>query len=222
MLAFRPESSRGAVAPPASTSAPAPQRQPEQAAPAATATAHEAHEAHEAQAAGVQQATPAPPPAPPQADAVAEAAPAAAEPEDTSGPLASPTPLDGAGAWAELVAKLPLTGMTRQLAEHTALLSHADNQVELAMDPGFENLYNPKWEQGLAQALEMYYGRAIKLTIHSGEAQLGGATPQQMRQEQQAARQQQAEQSINEDPALQSILDHFDGQVEPGSVRPSE
>ncbi|MCW8928234.1 MAG: hypothetical protein OQK40_05390, partial [Gammaproteobacteria bacterium] len=164
-------------------------------------------------------------PQPPAAVAEPSSAPHTAvtsEVQDEAGPLASPTPLDGAGAWAELVAKLPLTGMTRQLAEHTALRSHTGERVELTMDPGFENLYNPKWEQGLAQALEMYYGHAIKLTIQSGEVQPAGATPQQLRQEQEVERQQQAEQSISNDPTLQAILEHFDGEVEPGSVRPTE
>ena len=112
--------------------------------------------------------------------------------------------------------------MTRQLAEHTALLRHEGERVELVLDPGFESLHNPKWEQALAQALEMYYGHPIKLVLQSGEGQGAGTTPKQLRQEQDEARQQQAEQSISSDPALQSILEHFDGEVEPGSVRPPE
>lgn len=151
----------------------------------------------------------------PPADSVTE--------KSDDAPLAEQTALDGADAWATLVAKLPLTGMTRQLAEHTALVRHEGESVELVMDPGFESLYNPKWEQGLQQALQMYYEQPIKLSIRSGESEEGSsATPRQMRQEQQAAQQQQAEAAISDDPALQSILEHFDGQVEPGSVRPPE
>ncbi|MCW8828065.1 MAG: DNA polymerase III subunit gamma/tau [Gammaproteobacteria bacterium] len=218
MLAFRPTASRDAVPPPPSAHAPQPQatvREPSPAEPAAHAASPEAEPV----------AAPVAEPQPPAAVAEPSSAPHTAvtsEVQDEAGPLASPTPLDGAGAWAELVAKLPLTGMTRQLAEHTALRSHTGERVELTMDPGFENLYNPKWEQGLAQALEMYYGHAIKLTIQSGEVQPAGATPQQLRQEQEVERQQQAEQSISNDPTLQAILEHFDGEVEPGSVRPTE
>jgi DNA polymerase-3 subunit gamma/tau len=156
-----------------------------------------------------------------QAQGVAEPRPApATEAPAEVGPLTAPTPLDGADAWATLVAKLPLTGMTRQLAEHTALVSHEGERVELAMDSGFESLYNPKWEEGLQQALEMYYGHTIRLHISSDAVQ--GATPQQLREGQQAARQQEAEQAIGSDPALQTILEHFDGEVEPGSVRPND
>jgi len=135
-------------------------------------------------------------------------------------PGASVGPIDGAAAWASLVAKLPLTGMTRQLAEHTALLRHEGDLVELALDPGFENLRNPKWEEGLSQALEMYFGH--KLRLHFGSGEPVAATPQQLRKEQQVARQEAAEASVQSDPALQSILEHFGGEIQPGSIRPVE
>jgi len=152
-------------------------------------------------------------PVPPVVETPAAASPAVAEP-----PPAQAEPIDSDAAWASLVAKLPLTGMTRQLAEHTAVISHAGDVIELALAPGFENLLNPKWEQGLQQALSMYYSRPIHLTVKQGESPT--ATPKQLRDEQQAAEQQAAEQSIGSDAALQSILEHFDGRVDQNSVRP--
>jgi DNA polymerase III subunit gamma/tau len=192
MLAFQPSGSEPQKRPvPQRQSAPATAAKPAQAAPAAVAE-------------------PAPPASP---------TPAAA-PQQTSAPAQGETIKDAA-AWASLVAKLPLAGMTRQLAEHSALQQHQGDVLELALDQGFENLLNPKWEQGLQQALEMYFGKPVKLVIRSGEAP-AASTPQQMREEQQTARQQGAEQAINEDPALQSLLDHFGGEIEAGSVRPTE
>ncbi len=175
---------------------------------------------------------PAPRPATPPVQAVAEPEPeAAAMPvaELSSTPQASvtqeppavvgemPAPGDAAG-WATLVAKLPLTGMTRQMAEHCALLSYQGGQVTLALDPAFDNLRNPKWEQGLQLALGHYLGGEVRLSI--GEGAPEAATPLQLRKEQAAADQQAAEQSIEDDPALQSILEHFDGTIQPGSVKP--
>jgi DNA polymerase-3 subunit gamma/tau len=128
-----------------------------------------------------------------------------------------PLPGDAAG-WASLVAKLPLTGMTRQMAEHCALISYQQGRLELMLDPAFENLRNPKWEQGLQQALGHYLGGEVKLVVGSGAS--AAATPLQLRKELQAADQQQAEESIASDSALQSILEHFDGTIQPGSVRP--
>jgi DNA polymerase-3 subunit gamma/tau len=205
MLAFQPAGKSSAAVPPAAVA-----KRQQADAPAVQQPA--APEPQQAMAEPVENA--------PAYDGVAEAELPPMTEEEAARPLAPPTRLDGADAWASLVAKLPLTGMTRQLAEHSALVRQDGEAVELAMDPGFESLYNPKWEQGLRQALEMYYGHAIKLSIQSGEPQ--GTTPQQLRQEQKAQQQQQAEQAISSDTALQSILEHFDAEVEPGSVRPSE
>ncbi len=128
-----------------------------------------------------------------------------------------PAPGDGAG-WASLVAKLPLTGMTRQMAEHCALLRVEAGKVTLSLDPAFENLRNPKWEQGLQQALAVYLGGEVRLTIDGAEP--AAATPLQLKKEQAASQQQAAEQAIAGDEALHSIIEHFDGTIQPGSVKP--
>ncbi len=173
----------------------------------------------------------------PQAVAKVEPAPraeqtvtaqAVAEPEPVpmqSAPLeAEPAPVGempapgDAAAWASLVAKLPLTGMTRQMAEHCALINVDGCAVQLSLDPAFENLRNPKWEQGLQQALAVYRGGEVRLAIDGGDAD--AATPLQLKKEQAAADQQAAEQSIAGDEALNSVLEHFDGTIQPGSIRP--
>ena len=218
MLAFQPAS--GGVAAPAAGGA------PRSAAPRPAASSQPV-------AAPVQSAAAAPlAQSVPQDTAVAEPAPAAMP---ATAPVSSPTgvpataqkpptvagemPAPGdAPGWATLVAKLPLTGMTRQMAEHCALLSVAGGHIVLSLDPAFENLRNPKWEQGLQLALGHYLGGEVRLTIGSGSGD--AATPLQLRKEQQAADQQAAEASIAGDAALQSILEHFDGTIQPGSVRP--
>jgi DNA polymerase-3 subunit gamma/tau len=206
MLAFRPAAASLSSAPPSAAA----REMPNTAAAAGQPQQAPQVEAQQGQvseplAAAVQQGT----------DAGVEETALPKEPD-----TAAPAPLDDAQAWASLVAKLPLTGMTRQLAEHTALLRHEGELVELALDPGFENLRNPKWEDGLSQALQMYFGHRVRLSFESAEAE--AATPQQLRKEQQAARQQAAEASIDGDPVLQSLLENFDGEVQPGSVRPPE
>ena len=157
-----------------------------------------------------------PPPAPVEApvDAGPEEAP---QEEAVAGEM--PAPGDAAG-WASLVAKLPLTGMTRQMAEHCALVYVQGGNVQLSLDPAFENMRNPKWEQGLQQALAVYLGVEVRLSIDGGAAD--AATPVQLRKEKAAADQQAAEQAIAGDEALHSILEHFDGTIQPGSVRPVE
>jgi DNA polymerase-3 subunit gamma/tau len=129
-----------------------------------------------------------------------------------------PAPGDAAG-WASLVAKLPLTGMTRQMAEHCALVSFAGGRLVLELDPAFENMRNPKYEEGLRQALGHYLAGEVRLVVGSGAG--AAVTPVQLRKEQQASDQATAEEAIAGDPALKSLLDHFDGTIQPGSVRPA-
>ncbi len=155
---------------------------------------------------------------PAAADSAAMGAVEPVSPEPAPGATAEP--IEGAPAWASLVAKLPLSGMTRQLAEHSALIRHQGDLIELALEPGCHHLRNPKWEEGLSQALEMYFGRKMRLQFDSAEPQ--AASPQKLRKEQQVARQEAAEAAVHSDPALQSILEHFDGEIEPGSIRPTE
>ncbi|MCW8918046.1 MAG: DNA polymerase III subunit gamma/tau [Gammaproteobacteria bacterium] len=128
-----------------------------------------------------------------------------------------PAPGDAAG-WASLVARLPLTGMTRQMAEHCALASFAGGKLALELDPAFENMRNPKYEEGLRQALGHYLGGEVRLVVGSGAS--AAATPVQLRKEQQASGQATAEEAIAGDTVLQSLLEHFDGTIQPGSVRP--
>jgi DNA polymerase-3 subunit gamma/tau len=160
----------------------------------------------------------------PVAQSVAEPQPAAVPgeaqetaPEEAAPRGEMPAPGDAAG-WASLVAKLPLTGMTRQMAEHCALMAVQEGAVRLSLDPAFENLRNPKWEQGLQQALAVYLGGEVRLSIDGGNAE--AASPVQLRKEQEAAAQQAAEVSIAADGTLQSIVDHFDGSIQPGSIKP--
>jgi DNA polymerase-3 subunit gamma/tau len=212
MLAFHP--AKGAVTAPA----PGKARQGEVAAKGAPAA--EAVPASKPAAAAPVAAEPVA-----QATAVAEAEPetstpqvqAAAPQEEPAIAGEMPAPGDAAG-WASLVAKLPMTGMTRQLAEHCALVSYQNGAITLSLDPAFANLCNPKWEQGLQQVLGQYLATEVRLSIDDGQEASG--TPVQLRKEKAAADQQAAEEAITGDEALHSILEHFDGTIQPGSVKP--
>ena len=123
--------------------------------------------------------------------------------------------------WVELVSILPLTAMARQFAEHCALLERKGNCFELALDPGFENLRNPKWEEVLTRSLSDYLGEPVTINVGSGE-NTSPATPRQVREQEQQEAQEAAEQAISSDPNVQSILEHFDGEIAAGTVRPAK
>ncbi|MEN8170098.1 MAG: DNA polymerase III subunit gamma/tau [Pseudomonadota bacterium] len=212
MLAFKPARGGGGVASPAAATWQKTANQPTAASSAAVAEPAQA-----APAPTVAEPAPAPmqvaEPAAPQAQTQSSQTPPAAS--AVVGDMPAPGDAEG---WASLVAKLPLTGMTRQMAEHCALVSYQGGNIMLSLDPAFDNLRNPKWEQGLQQALGHYLGGEVRLSL-DGDAPTA-STPLQLRKEQQMAEQQTAEQAIDGDPALQTILEHFDGTIKPGSVRP--
>jgi DNA polymerase-3 subunit gamma/tau len=163
----------------------------------------------------------APPPRPQVAEAVpasvAEPSPQAhAAPAARSAPAAAPVSID----WTTLAAALPLGGLARQLALNCALLRHEGDSVELALDPGQRALHNKKWEEVLAKALSEHLGQPIRLTIQLGAG--GGETPMAAQQRRGQERQAEAQASIESDATVQSILDRFDGRIEPGSIQPVE
>ncbi|HEY0635665.1 MAG TPA: DNA polymerase III subunit gamma/tau [Gammaproteobacteria bacterium] len=213
MLAFRPavaEEGGKPSAPPESQRA-APNRAPAAgAAPspsrAAPAVREPAAPVATAAAAPVKAAAP----APAQNASVAPAVSAAA----SSAPLASPD------SWAELVAKLPIGGVLKQFAEQCALLAHEGKRIVLALDQGATALRSKAREEGLRQALEKHFGGAIDLVIEA--ASTAAVTPTVLRKQRNDEKQAAAEQAISDDPELQSLLEHFDGRVQPGSVRPIE
>ena len=78
----------------------------------------------------------------------------------------------------------------------------------------------PKWETGLREALSKQLGRPLKMILEvAGGLQ---ATPRQLREADQQARQRSAEASIEDDPQLRSLMDHFEAGLIPDSVRPIE
>ncbi len=211
MLAFRPADSappgggggsadrprRAVPKPAAETAAPVPPPPPQRAAP-------EDEPPRKARA----------PVAPPSSEAAASVA---EEPVEVA-PNAAPA---DEGDWDSLVAALPLAGMSQQFALHCALARRDGNRFELVLDQGVEHLsHNPKWEQALKEALESYLGQPVQLSITVGTAP--EATPHQLNEQRAAARQSEAEQAIRDDSRLNSLLERFDGQVDPGSIRPVE
>ncbi|MFU8838230.1 MAG: DNA polymerase III subunit gamma/tau [Thiohalomonadaceae bacterium] len=154
----------------------------------------------------------------PAPEPVAVSAAPAAQVGAASRPAPGSSSLSDPGAWAALVAALPLSGMTRQLAEHCSVRQQQDDCLVLSLDPNFKNLLNPKWEEGLREALGKHYGRAIRLELALAEEAL--ATPKQLREDAQQARQQDAQAAIENDPQLRSLMEQFEAGLIPDSVRP--
>jgi len=144
------------------------------------------------------------------------AEPAAAVPSAAPVPAAIGHELN----WTELAATLPLGGLARQLALNCALVRHAGDVVELALEPSQRALHSKKWEDALAKALSEHLGRSVRLVIHLAGG--GSETPMAAQQRRDQERQAEAQAAIEGDANVQSLLERFGGRIDPASVRPLE
>jgi DNA polymerase-3 subunit gamma/tau len=129
-----------------------------------------------------------------------------------------PAPAVASDAWNEIVAKLGLTGLTRELASHCALESRDGDVLRLILDQTSAHLLNKEREAVFTQALNAHYGRPVQLRITPGSPQV--ETPARERQRTQNERQQAAVEVILNDPNVQALQENFSARVDAGSIRP--
>jgi DNA polymerase-3 subunit gamma/tau len=106
----------------------------------------------------------------------------------------------------------------QQLAANCALTQRDGNHFQLSMSPNHKYLFNKSREDSLAEALGQHLGQDV--TVNIVLEGVSTATPAERQQGRADARQAQAENTIDNDPTVQAIVDAFGGQVNPGSVQP--
>jgi DNA polymerase III subunit gamma/tau len=121
-------------------------------------------------------------------------------------------------AWSETVAKLGLSGLVRELANHCVLDARDGDQLRLTLDQTSAHLLNKEREAVFTQALSAHYGRPISVRITPGSPQV--ETPARERQRNQTERQQAAVEVIMNDPNVQVLQENFSAKVDAGSIRP--
>ena len=130
----------------------------------------------------------------------------------------TPPPMEAlVSTWAGTVERLKLSGLARELANHTSLDTHVDGVWRLTLDATFAHLLSKEREAALKQALEEFYGQAITLHIRTGNPSM--ETPAREKGRNQEARQQAAVAAIAEDPNVRSLQEAFNARVNAGSIR---
>ena len=161
-------------------------------------------------------------PAAPVAASVANATAAAYEvpARPTAAPATTATtkkiPLEG--DWTAFVGGLPLAGMERMLAHNCELVSWQDGRLELRVAHAQRHLNSRSYVDRLQQALEVHTGGKIKLEISVGQGD--GKTVAAVRDREQKQQQSDATQSIEGDPFVRDLIEHFDARVVPASIKP--
>src|SRR5690606_32027263 len=117
--------------------------------------------------------------------------------------------------WPALAASLPVTGLASELARQSEWLG-VDGE-HLILRVAIRSLAESAAQVRLQTVLSEYFGSVDKLRIEVGVT--GDETAHAVAQARKAALQKQAEVDAQNDPFVQTLLDHFDGRIVPGSVR---
>ena len=125
----------------------------------------------------------------------------------------------GAIDWPALVRQLPLKGVVQQLATQSELLGseEAEHVHIMRLRVPVETLLSAGSADKLAAALSSYFEKTVKLETEIGNVT---RTAHAASVAEQARRQQLAEQTLNEDPFVQTLIREFGATIVPGSIKP--
>jgi DNA polymerase-3 subunit gamma/tau len=125
----------------------------------------------------------------------------------------------GAVDWPALVRQLPLKGVAQQLATQSELLgSEEAGQLRLMkLRVPVETLLSAGSADKLAAALSDYFEKTVRLETEIGNVT---RTAHAASVADQARRQQLAEQTLNDDPFVQTLIREFGATIVPGSIKP--
>ena len=125
----------------------------------------------------------------------------------------------GAIDWPALVRQLPLKGVVQQLATQSELLvsEEAAHVRIMKLRVPVETLLSAGSADKLAAALSDYFEKTVRLETEIGNVT---RTAHAASVAEQARRQQLAEQTLNEDPFVQTLIREFGATIVPGSIKP--
>ncbi len=151
----------------------------------------------------------------------AEAGPGAARevaPRAPGAAAPAAAPAAAAGAWAQTLGQLEVSGATRQLANHCVFIGRQGAVVRLALDPRNQLLRTPALEEKLSQALARHYGEPVRLEFQTVTA--GAETPAQARLRASDEELSLARRAFEEDAGVKGLRERFGATVLPDTVRP--
>lgn len=114
--------------------------------------------------------------------------------------------------WFELVSKLNLSGITKELASHCSVVEWLPNSLHLNLEKTQQALLNPRSFERLQTALSEHSGVSIKLRITQGDEI--GKTPARVLQKNREQALSEAKNALNTDPNVQEFINRFNANVE--------
>ncbi len=120
--------------------------------------------------------------------------------------------------WGELVPKLGLTAVNKQLAGNCAFLRRDGDTLFFSLDGRAESYLTRDREQKLASALSKYFGEALKVSIAVGAVEK--ETPVQVEKRKEVEEIDAARAGLEADPNVKALKDMFGAELVPDSVEP--
>jgi DNA polymerase-3 subunit gamma/tau len=121
--------------------------------------------------------------------------------------------------WHELLTRLSLGGMVRELAKHCELVSRDGSQIKLRLSRTHEHLLNNRGAQDKLQSeLQSHLGSSLRLNIDVGD--LMSETPAQRMATEQRERFSHAVAALENDPFVRDVIKLFDATLNESSIKP--
>ncbi len=153
---------------------------------------------------------------------VAAVRPAASQVEKPQSRVAAvATSLPDTSEWTEIIDRLSLRGIIRELALNCVFHGFNNDIVNLSLDPAHVHLLNKQRVDQLEAAVRDFYGQSVKLRIsRNGEAK--HETPARKQNRELEEVQQQAVNAIEADKNIRALEDAFGATVSYESIRPRD
>lgn len=123
------------------------------------------------------------------------------------------------GSWKEIFEALALTGTARLLAEQCSLIQFAADRLELALHPKYKALLQDATLQRMREAINVYFGRAVTLSVTVTEADMGDV-PAELNRRDIKKVQDQATEALYSDSTVQHIIKAFDAKIIKDTIKP--
>lgn len=121
------------------------------------------------------------------------------------------------GNWRGLVEQNLKLGLARALAQNCELLSYDASSMTLRVAESQKHLVSASYQDKLSSAINEYFGKKIRLNFEvSGEAN----TPAMQKSTEKAVVQSGAEAAIMNDEFVQALMQNFDAQIIPNTIKP--
>lgn len=127
------------------------------------------------------------------------------------------TPVKEDADWHQVVSQLSLGGIDKQLVMNCVLLEQQADKFTLALEPASAPMLTNERVKRIQDALSQAYGREIRITIETQSVE--SETPAGREERVAAEKQANAENAIENDNNVQSILEAFNGKIKANSVQ---